>query len=412
MPDPARNNGSGRHSLTILCKYASVPNEGVLTKVFYLGKHLVRHGVDVTLIISDANHTGAGLARPGNRVVDGVTVRTVRTPKYESTGGMGRVFSWLVFELKALFILMWMPRQEIYLASSPSLLSGLTARLVARLRRSRYIFDVRDIWPLTFTEDSRIRTDGRGYRAFEWIEKTVTRDAAWIMSSIPRLDLYNREVLGMDKPFVFFPICVDEDIVHKDGGPDFKEPGDSGRLVLGYCGSIGVTNNLDPLIDTIEALRDDDRFLFKILGKGALKETYRQRLAGCDNVIFYDAVPRDQIWRFNEAIDVGYVSTHDSRLWRYGQSLNKLVEYMSGGVPVVMSYPESGYQTMINEADAGKIIPANDPQALRETLEEFAKMSADTRSGMGARATAWIQQHRRYDSHVRRFYETVFNAQT
>jgi glycosyltransferase involved in cell wall biosynthesis len=412
MADRVSKKGCTGHSLAIVCKYGSAPNEGVLTKVYYLGKYLAREGVDVTLIISDSNHTRTGDPVPGSRDVDGVMVRTVKTPTYKATGGKRRVWSWVVFELKVFFMLMFMARQTFYLGSSPSLLTGMTVRIVAWLRRSKYIFDVRDIWPLSFTEDSRINTDGLAYRAFEWIERAVTRDAAWIMSSIPRLDLYNREVLGMDKPFVFFPISVDEDIVQEAGGPDFKEPGDSDRLVIGYCGSIGVTNNLDPLIETIEALRDDDRFLFKIVGKGALKETYRQRLAGCDNVIFYDAVPRDQIWRFNEAIDVGYVSTHDSCLWRYGQSLNKLVEYMNGGVPVVMSYPESGYRTMLNEAGAGRIIPANDTQALREALEGFAEMSSDTRAEMGARAVAWIEQHRRYAPHVKRFYDAVFNAQT
>ena len=412
MTDHVSKKGNTPQSLAIICKYGSVPNEGVLTKVYYLGKYLVREGIEVTLIISDSNHTGAGDIAQGSREVGGVRVRTVKTPTYKSTGGKRRVWSWVVFEIKVFVMLMFMARQTFYLGSSPSLLTGMTVRFVAWLRRSRYIFDVRDIWPLTFTEDSRINTDGLAFRSFEWIERAVTRNATWVMSSIPRLDVYNREVLGMEKPFVFFPICVDEDVIDDHDGPDFKEPGDLGRLVIGYCGSIGVTNNLDPLIDTIKSLRDDDRFLFKIVGKGALKESYRQLLSDCDNVIFYDAVPRNQIWRFNEAIDIGYVSTHDSDLWRYGQSLNKLVEYMRGGVPVVMSYPETGYQTMLNEADAGKIIRANDLQALREALEAFAEMSADTRGEMGARSAAWIQQHRSYDKHVRRFYETVFDAQT
>lgn len=410
MTDAVSTIGNGRQTLTILCKYASLPNEGVLTKLFYLGKYLVRHGVEVTLIISDANHTGTGLLAPSRRVVDGVTVRTIRTPKYESTSGIGRVWSWLVFELKALLILICMPRQELYLASSPSLLSGLTAKIVTRLRRSRYVFDVRDIWPLTFTEDSRINSEGLGYRAFEWIEKTVTRDATWNMSSIPRLNLYMSESLGIEKPFIFFPNCVDEDVNRRDDGPDFSDPRDSDRLVIGYSGSIGVTNNLAPLIDTIDDLRDDPRFLFKIVGKGAMLAEYKRQLDGRDNVLFFDAVSRNRIWRFNDVIDVGYVSTHNSKLWRYGQSLNKLVEYMNNGIPVIMSYPDSGFRTMLNEADSGTIIPANDTEALRNTLEAYARMTASERTAMGARAKAWIAENRRYAPHVKRFYEEVFGA--
>lgn len=400
----------GRPALAILCKYGSVPNEGVLTKVYYLAKFLVRDGVDVTLIISSANHTGTAAAEPGIRMIQGVRVVTVKTPAYEGSGSKARIWSWFVFEFRALLILLRMGRQDLYLASSPSLLSGLTVRFVARLRRAGYIFDVRDIWPLSFTEDPRVRTDGIGYRVFAWIERLVTRDAAWSMSSIPRLDLYNAEALGLDKPFLFFPICVDEDLVNKDDGPDFTDPRDSDRLVVGYSGSIGVTNNLDPLIETIHVLRDDPRFLFKIVGKGAFLDAYKQRLAGCGNVVFHDAVSRDRIWRFNQAIDVGYVSTHDSKLWRYGQSLNKLLEYMNAGIPVIMSYPDSGHRTMLNEADAGTFIHANDPKALRDTLEAYARMPASDRATMGARAKAWVAANRRYEPHVKRIHDVLFGV--
>lgn len=409
MPDTHTKSGR-RPSLAILCKYGSVPNEGVLTKVFYLAKYLVQEGVDVNLLISSSNHTGNLSARPGTRVIDGVRVTTIKTPSYEGSGSKARIWSWFVFEFRAFLILLRMEKQDIYLASSPSLLSGLTVRLLARIRRAKYIFDVRDIWPLSFTEDPKVRTDGIGYRVFEWIERVVTRDAAWSMSSIPRLDLYNSEALGVHKPFLFFPICVDEDVIRKDDGPDFRDPRDGNRLVVGYSGSIGITNNLDPLIEAIDILRNDPRFLFKIVGKGAMLGEYQQRLKGCENVVFYDAVSRDRIWRFNEAVDVGYVSTHDSKLWRYGQSLNKLVEYMNNGIPVIMSYPDGGYRTMLNEAKSGVFVPANDSGALCETFESFAKMTESERAVMGNRAKRWISENRRYAPHVRRFYEAVYNA--
>jgi|GEM_PF-6985391 len=410
MPD-VHSSKKRQPSLAILCKYGSLPNEGVLTKVFYLAKYLVQEGVDVTLIISSANHTGTARAKPGTQMIDGVRVTTIKTPSYAGSGSNARIWSWFVFEFHSFVTLLRMKRQDIYLASSPSLLSGLTARFMAKIRRAEYIFDVRDIWPLSFTEDPTVRTEGFGYRTFEWIERLVTRDAAWSMSSIPRLDLYNSEALGMSKPFLFFPICVDEDVIHNDDGPDFRDPRDNNRLVVGYSGSIGVSNNLDPLIKTIDKLRNDPRYLFKIVGKGAMLAEYRQRLKCCDNVIFYDAVSRNQIWRFSEAIDVGYVSTHNSKLWRYGQSLNKLVEYMNNGIPVIMSYPDSGYRTMLNEADAGTFIPANDSHALREELDAFRQMTVAERTEMGERAKLWISQNRLYAPHVRQWYEKVFNAE-
>ena len=40
-----------------------------------------------------------------------------------------------------------------------------------------------------------------------------------------------------------------------------------------------------------------------------------------------------------------------SKVWDYGQSMNKIVDYMMAGKPVVASY--SGYPSMLNEAGSG-----------------------------------------------------------
>lgn len=49
--------------------------------------------------------------------------------------------------------------------------------------------------------------------------------------------------------------------------------------------------------------------------------------------------------------DVLYLSTFNSKVWNYGQSLNKLIDYMVAARPIIASY--SGYRSMVDESGAG-----------------------------------------------------------
>jgi glycosyltransferase involved in cell wall biosynthesis len=92
--------------------------------------------------------------------------------------------------------------------------------------------------------------------------------------------------------------------------------------------------------------------------------------------------------------DLLYFSVHVSKVWRFGQSLNKVIDYMLAGKPVVASY--TGFPSMINEAGCGSYVPAGDVPALRREVERYAHMLASERAEMGARGRAWILANRQY----------------
>ena len=100
-------------------------------------------------------------------------------------------------------------------------------------------------------------------------------------------------------------------------------------------------------------------------------------------------------------MDVLYFATHDSELTRYGQSLNKLIDYMLAGKPIIGSY--SGYPSMINEADCGSLVQAQSVEALTSELKKYAKLPLDERMRLGQRATDWILRHRQYSAIAKDF---------
>jgi glycosyltransferase involved in cell wall biosynthesis len=165
-------------------------------------------------------------------------------------------------------------------------------------------------------------------------------------------------------------------------------------FVIGYAGTIGITNALDPFFEAVEALRDDPATQFLVVGDGGLLPDYQNRFSHLPNLTFGPQVPKQAVQSVLAACDLLYFSTHQSRVWEYGQSLNKLIDYMLSGKPVVASY--TGFPSMLNEAGCGTYVPAGDVPALVQEFRRYASMSHAERSEIGDHGRTWILEHRNY----------------
>ena len=90
-----------------------------------------------------------------------------------------------------------------------------------------------------------------------------------------------------------------------------------------------------------------------------------------------------------------YFSTHNSKVWKYGQSLNKLIDYMLTGIPIIGSY--EGYETMLNECKCGEFIRTNDSDEIISKILKYKKMSQSQRNQIGKKGKQWILKNRSYE---------------
>ena len=127
------------------------------------------------------------------------------------------------------------------------------------------------------------------------------------------------------------------------------------------------------------------------------------------NLTFAPRVPKQMVQSVLSYCDLLYFSVHVSTVWKYGQSLNKVIDYMLAGKPVVASY--TGYPSMINEAECGTYVPAGDVEALRKEVQRYAGMDAASREAVGRRGREWILAHRRYEV-LAKYYLTILVDQS
>lgn len=77
-------------------------------------------------------------------------------------------------------------------------------------------------------------------------------------------------------------------------------------------------------------------------------------------------------------------------------SLNKLIDYMMSGKPVIASY--SGFPSMIDEADCGEFVPSGDAEKLMDRISEYAVKPSASLEEMGDRGREWLIKNRTWEA--------------
>tara|TARA_A100001015_G_C14703837_1_gene599344 strand:+ start:250 stop:732 length:483 start_codon:yes stop_codon:yes gene_type:complete len=137
-----------------------------------------------------------------------------------------------------------------------------------------------------------------------------------------------------------------------------------------------------------------DNVQFIIIGDGDLKEKYKRKLSSQDNIIFGPRIDNKDVPSLLSLCDILYLSTFPSKVWEYGQSLNKMVEYMLAGKPIIASY--SGLESMLNEAKCGVFVRTDTPSDLVNAIDDYAKLSKTKLEEIGKRGREWVIRNRHY----------------
>jgi glycosyltransferase involved in cell wall biosynthesis len=341
--------------------------------------------------------------------VDGLMLCWLRTMKYEVAKSARRILSWIDFEWQLLRLpKKRLPPPNVVVVSSLSLLTVLNGFMLRWRYQCRLVLEIRDIWPLSITEEGGFSPRNPLVMGLGLIERLGYRYADAIVGTMPNLQAHVLQVLGRPRPTHCIPMGVDEEAL-RDAEPlpanYVREHFPPGKFLIAHAGTIGITNALDTFLECAESLQDHPHLHFLVVGEGDLRAEYQRRYAHVRNLSFAPRVKKSMVQSVLSRCSLLYFSVHPSRVWNYGQSLNKVIDYMLAGKPVVASY--TGYPSMINEAGCGSYVPAGDVAALRQEILRYAAMSDDERAELGERGRQWLLAHRRYPLLARQYLQVL-----
>lgn len=393
-----------------ISKYASIPKYGAAARLFYLCKEFSKLDNNVVLFTSDSNHL-CEYPKTNSRFnyedIEGVNVCWIKNIKYKKTASVKRVLSWFDFELQ-LFMSdrEKFDKPDVVLVSSLSLLSIFYGYYLKLKYGSFLIFEIRDIWPLTLIEEG----DFSKYHPFSLflglIEKFGYRKADLIVGTMPRLNIHVEKILGYEKDVFCSPLGFDDlQMSNMSNQNSFKNFFPANKKIVGYAGSMGISNSLQTFIDVIKKMSKIQDVHFVLVGDGDLKGNFIKQLKNYPNVTFVPKIKQEEVQSFLNFCDVLYLSTQNSKVWMYGQSMNKVVQYMLSGKPIVASY--SGYPSMINEAGSGVFVPVGDSEKLQKEFIRLLNLTKVENQKLGLKGRDWIISNRSYKKLARQYLSKI-----
>jgi glycosyltransferase involved in cell wall biosynthesis len=363
-----------------------------------LGHELVRRGHQVTVLASRFNYLTRTVA-PGRRAenVDGVTFRWLETGTY-SGNDAGRVRSMIRFLVKATLMgVRLRARPDVVIGSSPQLLAGLSALVIARRYGVPFVFEVRDPWPSALVDLGAIKERGVAHRILERIEQMLYRNARRIVTVMAHAD---RRVAEVGEDATKCVVIPNASVIPPITGPvpaaleqTLEREAAAGRRIILYAGAHGLSNGLHEVLDALRQLSEGDVEAYESVSlvfvgdgpeKPALQRHPQVRTQG--HVFFFDSVPKPAAMTAMTRADFVLVHFAAASFKRYGMSANKLFDAMALGCPVLLASPLD--DTPVDTAGCGIRYEPGSPSNLADAISQALRLAKGERRLMSERGLA------------------------
>jgi len=388
----------------IINHYAGSPVHGMEYRHYYLAQQFRRMGWRPVIVCASFHHLLTKLPEERTAEIDGVPYVWIEACRYGKNDGK-RVRNMLGFSARlALRGLRHLPRPQVVIASSPHPFAAVNGYQLAKRYGAKFIFEVRDLWPLAILEVGGHSPRHPFVRAMAGAERLGYKRCDWTVSLLGGAkDYMVAHGLRTDK-FVHIPDGIDAETSQGNLEPlpaehdrVIRDLKGQGKLIALYSGSHGVVNALENVIEAAQLLRDESKVHFLLVGQGPEKESLQKQAqdAGLTNLTFLPPVARSQMAALTHAADLGYIGLQNKDLYRYGVSPNKLFEYMSAGLPILLAI--NAIHDDVAQAKCGFSIPAEDPYVLAQMLRRIVAMPKDDLREMGERARQYVRRTHTYE---------------
>ncbi|MDZ7271110.1 MAG: glycosyltransferase family 4 protein [candidate division KSB1 bacterium] len=367
-------------------------------RAYEMATHLVRMGHEVTMLTEVPNHP-KGIIHPDYRRkllvrerVNGVDVVRVWVVTRPRKTFLTRLAFYLSFALMAAGVGVCLRRRyDVVFATSPPLFVGAAGLVIARARRARFVFEVRDVWPLSAVELGEIRNHAYA-RLAEKLEFALYRHAL----AIPVVTKGILETLrqrGVDeRKLVLIPNGTNTQLFYDRGRHARADLGWGDEFVAMYAGIFGIAQGMEVLCEAARLLKHREDIRFAFVGEGPVKDQVRQLVAQWDlrQVQLVDEVSRERMPELLSAADACIVPLKKKPLFT-GALPSKMFDAWACSRPVLLAV-DGEARRVLEEAQGGLFVPPEDAQSLAEAILRLAA-DRDLARRLGANGRRYVEHH-------------------
>nr|UXE45943.1 D-inositol-3-phosphate glycosyltransferase [uncultured bacterium] len=351
-----------------------------------------RHGWTVSVVAGRALHASHDV-RKSARLVDveehaGVRILRANGTAFDRRRFAGRAANYLTYFASALATTARIGSQDVVVSLTDPPILGLAALLAARRAGARFVFLCEDIFPevAALLEDFQSAAVNR---TLDRINRYLLREADAVVALGERMKRRLVEEKGATPSRVH--------VIHNWADCDAIMPGPkdnafsrahglADRFVLMHSGNVGLSQNLDLLVEAAARLQRCERLVIAVVGDGSRRQTLQDQAfgRGLTNIRFFPYQPKELLHESFASADAFLVSLKPGLEGYIVPS--KLYGILASGRPFVAAVDPSCEPAMIaREHQCGTVAPPGDVDALVAAIAALHDNPAATHA-MGANA--------------------------
>lgn len=370
------------------------------TRMYEFARHLADCGHDVTVLTEFPNHP-RGIIPPEYRgrlfsqeSRDGFTIVRVWVWATPRKNFRTRLLFYSSFTLLSFIRSLGLPRPEVVLATSPPLFCGLAGRLLAAMRRTRFVLDIRDLWPAAAVALGELGNPAI-IRLAERVERHLYARAD-LITAVTRGFQRHIEELGIEPgkikwipngtlPDVFKPVVSCAGLR--------AEAGMEGRFMVTFAGTQGIAQGLETIVEAAWLSREDPTIGFVLIGDGPCHQRLVSEAArrGLTNLYFKQQVPLRQITQLLNESDALLVPLRNDPVFETFVP-SKLYDFMACAKPVLLGVRGEA-ASILEEAEAGLQYSPEDAESLMGAIRSLQAAGQERRRQMGIQGRNYVLRH-------------------
>ncbi|MGB7218029.1 MAG: glycosyltransferase family 4 protein [Vicinamibacterales bacterium] len=356
-----------------------------------------RHGCSVSVVAGRPLRGSPGEAAGGRLVTEesrhGVSILRANGSRLSPGRFAGRAANYLTYFASATAASFRIGRPDVVVALTDPPIIGLTALWAARRAGARFVFLCEDVFPevAVLVEDFHSRSVNA---ALDRTNRYLLRQADAVVALGDRMRRRLVEEKGADpaRVSVISNWADCEAVAPRSKDNAFaRAHGLTDRFVLMHSGNVGLSQDLDVLVEAADRLRSKDRLTIAIVGHGARRDALERLAAarGLSNLRFFPYQPKSSLADLFGTADAFLVSLRQGLEGYIVPS--KVYGILAAGRPYIAATdPSCEAAAIVRESGCGLVAAPGDPDALAGAIAALYDDPPVTREmGQKARRAAW-----------------------
>lgn len=281
--------------------------------------------------------------------------------------GLGQVTLALALSFSGLFLTHG--KFDLVLVYSPPLFLGWTALVLRRLKGVKAILNVQDLFPQSAIDLGVLRSPFL-IKLFRRFESSLYRKSNLVTVHSPGNKDHVVACGGSASRVTIIPNLVDtKSIVPGERDGEFCRRHGIGAddYVVSFAGVIGLSQDIDTVIDAARLMKQYGRIVFYIVGDGMEKPRLMGRAQGMSNVRFLPILPKEEYVQMLHASDICLATLRKEVKTPVVPS--KIMSIMAAGRALIAAMPlEGDAPKIVASARCGICIEPENPSALADAV--------------------------------------------